>query len=227
MENTEKPCQYWVYGLSELSKTMWHQLGCPKPGHNGFIGFTAESSYLHYPEWLPPSHTITTFSKNSLLQEGDSILLPIGYKKCNTLRERIFNESLELGLKPITYCSNKAHIEIDTPSRGSWIQNNVAIQSDCKLGDGVVLWGGTGCHIGHSTEVGSFSWIATGTVISGNCRIGNNTFIGINCSIKDNIEIADHNVLGVGAIITKSTKPYEVYLAGVNNLYSKRADEID
>lgn len=220
--------RYWIYGTGELAKTMYYQLGKPLPRQSDFLGFIGDPNFLSYPSWIPqncPVEVFTTDRANPLgLNIG--IYLPIGYKNCNNIKENIFNRSKDMGLIPLNFISEKADIESTVDSKGCWIQSRVAIQSDVSIGNGVVLWGGLGCHIGHSSIVEDFCYIATGSVISGNCKIGYNSFIGINCSIKDNIEIAHHTYLGMGSIITKPTKPYEVYLAGVNNLYNKTSLEI-
>lgn len=153
----------------------------------------------------------------------------------NSLKEYICKKLQEL---PDVYSRHQnrfiSHIHPDASvfpdtgiGRGVWIQENCAVQTGAKIGNFVTLWGGTGCHIGHKSVIEDYCFISTGSVVSGNCRIGRNTFIGINCSIKDGIEIGHSNIIGMGAIITRSTKPYEVYLGGVNKLYHKTSQEVD
>lgn len=154
------------------------------------------------------------------LVKSGQIFIPIGYKNLNTTRERVFNEARARGLTTLDHISSEARIHKDVvlaPNSGNWIQESVAIQTGCKIGKSNILWGGTGLHLGHLTEIGDFNWISTGTVIAGGCKIGNNCFFGVNTSIRNNIEIASFNIICMGAIVTKSTKPYQVWLPGLNN----------
>lgn len=159
--------------------------------------------------------------------ENTGMFLPIGYKNCNKLREDVFHESKMLGISPLTFIHSRAYIASDVEvGEGSLLFENVGVQTGAKLGRATILWGGIGTHVGHSSIVEDFCFISTGSVVSGGCKIGHNSFLGINTSIKDGVEIAHSNIIGAGAVITKNTKPFEVYLAGVNNLYHKRSDEI-
>lgn len=192
-----------------------------------FKGLLVDKQYLKVEEW---DHIKSQWSCERILAperplDGLGVFLPIGYKQCNSLRQEKFHVCKEGGLSPLTFIHNQSYISKDAyVGEGSIILEHVNVQTGVKLGKSCILW--SSAHIGHGSEVEDFCFISTHSTVSGGCKIGHNTFIGVNVAMNENIEIGHSNILAPGSIITKSTKPYEVYLAGVNNKYHKRSDEI-
>jgi UDP-3-O-[3-hydroxymyristoyl] glucosamine N-acyltransferase len=189
-----------------------------------YKGLTVNADYVKVQPW---DHIKTQWVAESMdaFPKPMGIFLPIGYNKCNSLREKIFNDCFNNDIAIMTFIHDLAYMAHGSEvGIGSIILEHSRVQTRAKMGKSCILW--SNVHLGHGSELEDFCFISTGTVISGGCKIGHNSFLGINTSIKDGVEIAPNNVIGMGAVITKSTKPYEVYLAGVNNKYHKRSDEI-
>lgn len=208
---------YWLYEPS-----IWSSHGFIDQAVRSFIvdaDYKTNETYLRLP--VQESSYLLT------LPDGH-IFLPIGYKKANKIREEKFNWIRSFTkLDVISHTHYLSHVAHSAKfGIGNWIQEYVNIQSGCRIGDNNIFWGG-GVHIGHGSEIGSHNFISTGAVVSGNCKINNNCFLGVNSSVKDGIELPEGTTLGQGAIITKTPKEsYQVFLAGVNNLYHKSALEI-
>lgn len=189
-----------------------------------YKGLTVDSDYVSLQSW---DHIKTQWVMESIADfpKPMGMFLPIGYNNCNKLREKVFWKCFNADVAVLTfihdlaYMANGAEVGV-----GSIILEHCRVQSRAKLGKACFLW--SNAHIGHGSEVEDFCFISTGSVVSGGCKIGHNSFLGINTSIKDGVEVAHSNAIGAGSVITRNTKPFEVYLAGVNNLYHKRSDEL-
>ncbi len=206
-----------VWGCGELAKT--------------FSAYVPPNFFVADKEFIPEDGTYLNRKVYELddlhaFSYAIEIYIPVSYKRCNKDREDIFNKVKAAKFKIASYVHPTAYVDSTVEyGEGTIIFPLNNVDPNVKMGRGNLLWGKG--HLGHSSTIGDFNFISTGAVISGCCKIGNNCFFGVNSSVKDNIEIPDGTVLGQGAILTKSPKePYQVFLAGVNNLYHKSALEL-
>ena len=165
--------------------------------------------------------------KPPLTNESDYIdcFFPsVAYTKCNRLREEVLNKMLSKfdGTKNqiLSIIDKRATVDTQEIGEGSWIQELCSIQTGVKIGKGVVCWANS--HVGHSTVMEDFSWVTSCACICGEAYIGKGAFIGANAVVAPGVKIAEHTLVGSGAIITRDTKPYEVYLEGRNNLLKSK-----
>lgn len=70
-------------------------------------------------------------------------------------------------------------------------------------------------------------YLAAHIVVSGGVRIRTGSFIGINATLRDNITIGEKCIIGAGALILRSTKPKEVYIAKSTEPYSIDSDRFE
>jgi carbonic anhydrase/acetyltransferase-like protein (isoleucine patch superfamily) len=63
-------------------------------------------------------------------------------------------------------------------------------------------------------------------VISGHVEVGSHCFIGVNATTRDSITIGESCLIGAGALIMKSTRDKEVYIAKRTYPDSRTSDEI-
>ena len=78
----------------------------------------------------------------------------------------------------------------------------------------------------HHSSIGNHCFISSHVVVSGSCKIGNNVFVGVNATFHDSLEIADECLIGAGTLITKSTKPKEVFLASRTKPFPKDSEAL-
>jgi acetyltransferase-like isoleucine patch superfamily enzyme len=162
------------------------------------------------------------------LVKSGQIFIPIGYKNLNTTRERVFNEARARGLTTLDHISSEARIHKDVvlaPNSSNWIQENVMIQTGCKIGRGNILWS-SNTHIGHNSTVQDFCWLTSGCIICSSCTIESNVFIGANSVIAPQVVVGHHSIVSSLANLTKSVPPYSVVGAGHNNILKKDSREV-
>lgn len=139
-----------------------------------------------------------------------SVFVAVGYHRMNKTREQICLDLQERGYDLASYCSSKAtHWDQNTIGRNVFIFENNTLQPFVNIGDGTIIWSGN--HLGHHSTIGSYCFITSHAVISGHCIVGNRCFIGVNATIADSLTIADDCLIGAGALITRNTKPGQVY----------------
>jgi sugar O-acyltransferase (sialic acid O-acetyltransferase NeuD family) len=149
----------------------------------------------------------------------------IGYKNMNKIRQSIYEEIKKLGFRLASFIHPRA-----TVSKTAKLGDNVfifeenTIQPYVKIGSNTVLWSGN--HVGHHSVIGDHCFISSHVVISGSCKIGNNVFVGVNATFHDSIDIADECLIGAGTLITKSTRPKEVFLASRTKSFPKDSEAL-
>lgn len=138
------------------------------------------------------------------------IFIAVGYAKMNQLRREIMAQAEAKGYTLLSYVSSKVKIWNNTSiGKNVFIFEDNTIQPFTSIGDGCILWSGN--HIGHHSKIKDNCFITSHVVVSGNCTIENSCFLGVNSTIIDSVTIAEKNLIGAAALITKNTKPNEVY----------------
>lgn len=145
-------------------------------------------------------------------KDNHQIIVCIGPNKVNTIRQRLFEESIKKGYAIYTYISPRASVWDPTQiGRGAFIFDQCIVEAFASIGDNTVLW--SGATVAHHSTIGHHCFLAPSCAISGRITIENNCFIGINATIRDNITIAEKCIVGGGAVIKKSTTAGGVYSA--------------
>jgi sugar O-acyltransferase (sialic acid O-acetyltransferase NeuD family) len=140
------------------------------------------------------------------------MFVAVGYAKVNRVRAAICEEAKAKGYSLITYVSSQATTWGDTKiGENVFVFEDNTIQPFVEIGDDCVLWSGN--HIGHHARIGAHCFITSHVVVSGHVTIGPYSFLGVNATFRDAISVGEGNVVGAGALIMKSTKDFEVYIA--------------
>jgi sugar O-acyltransferase (sialic acid O-acetyltransferase NeuD family) len=140
------------------------------------------------------------------------MFVAVGYAHVNKLRAAICQQARDKGYQLITYVSSKATTWGDTQiGENCFVFEDNTIQPFVTIGDDCVLWSGN--HIGHHATIGAHCFITSHVVVSGHVTIGPYSFLGVNATFRDAISVGEGNVVGAGALIMKSTKDFEVYIA--------------
>ncbi len=161
---------------------------------NGFPVIPAESMQKLYPP------------------DDCSLLMGIGYRRMNQIRETEYRRYKDMGYTFINYIHPTAIIEKDVViGEANNIFEGVIIQSGVKMGDANNAYGGA--MIAHDTQLGSFNFLSVKACVAGCVHVGNHCFMGANSTVKDHIEISDYTLIGAGAYANKSSNPYDVIAA--------------
>jgi sugar O-acyltransferase (sialic acid O-acetyltransferase NeuD family) len=171
-----------------------------------------------------PLHSIETISQEYSPDQVDAFIA-IGYKKMNKVRQAVYEEIKGMGYKCATFVHPNVEIK-DSTTLGDnvFIFEDNTIQPYTAIGNNTVFWSGN--HLGHHSTVGNHCFISSHVVISGSCHIGNNVFIGVNATFHDSVTIGDECLVGAGAIISKDTKPKEVYINAPTKPFPKDSEQL-
>ena len=153
------------------------------------------------------------------------MFVAVGYAKVNRVRAAICEEAKGKGYGLISYVSSKATTWGDTKiGENVFVFEDNTIQPFVTIGDDTVLWSGN--HIGHHATIGPHCFITSHVVISGHVTVGAYCFIGVNATVRDGIAIGEANVIGSAALIMKTTKDDEVYIAPRTKPDARTSDQI-
>ncbi len=135
----------------------------------------------------------------------------VSFTQLNRLRRRLYRQVKAVGFECVSYVSSDATV---LPSarigENSYVQEHVALQSRCSLGDNVFI--GSGSCIGHSAVIGDNCFAGPHATVCGLARVGSGTFLGANCCIADDLSIAEDCAIGAGSVVVRDTMPGRVYM---------------
>lgn len=89
--------------------------------------------------------------------------------------------------------------------RGSVLDINVAIDTECTLGDFVTLQGMT--IVGHEAQIGNYVHVGGFVFIGGKARIGDDVTIFPHATILPGVSIGEGVTVGAGSVVVKDVPP--------------------
>ena len=189
------------------------------------LGFACHSKFKESDEiYGMPLVAIEDLSKKHSPYDTEAFVA-IGYKKMNKMRQSVYEEIKSLGFGLASFIHPRATISATAEFGDNvFVFEENTIQSYVKIGNNTVLWSGN--HIGHHSTIGDHCFISSHVVVSGSCKIGNNVFVGVNATFHDSLNIGDESLIGAGALITKSTKPKEVFLVSRTKPFPKDSEAL-
>ena len=189
------------------------------------LGFACHNQFKESDEiYGMPLIAIEDFTENYSPEDTEAFVA-IGYKNMNKMRQSVYEEIKSLGFDLASFIHPRATISATAEFGDNvFVFEENTIQSYVKIGNNTVLWSGN--HIGHHSVIGNHCFISSHVVVSGSCKVGNNVFIGVNATFHDSLEISDECLIGAGALITKSTKRKEVFLASRTKAFPKDSEAL-
>lgn len=191
------------------------------------VGFTVDGKYMtgdRHPQIDLPVVPFEEVEKH-FPPERHLIYVSVAFQSLNRVREKKLQEAKAKGYKPASFVSPNAKIsKYAKIGEHNFIMEDNNIQPFVEIGDNNIIWSGN--HIGHHTKIGSNNFLASHVVISGSVKVGDHCFFGVNSTVRDNISVADDNIIGAGALLTKDTKPGEVYYGPRATLADKPSSEV-
>jgi sugar O-acyltransferase (sialic acid O-acetyltransferase NeuD family) len=138
------------------------------------------------------------------------MFVAVGYGKMNRIRTEKVAAAKAHGYALARYASSKAVTWPDlTIGENTFVMEANVVQPFATIGANTIIWSGN--HIGHHARIGDNCFLASHIVVSGSVEIGDNCFIGVNATLRDGIKVAPRCLIGAGALLTRDTKPDEVY----------------
>lgn len=152
------------------------------------------------------------------------LFVPMTASKMNKNRRRFYEEGKAKGYRFISYISSKATVLTDNIGENCFILEDNTIQPFVSIGNNVVLWSGN--HIGHHSTIADHVFFTSHIVLSGHCEVHEHCFFGVNATIRDFSIIAEGTLVAMGAVITKSTKAWDVYLGNPAKALGRHSLEV-
>jgi sugar O-acyltransferase (sialic acid O-acetyltransferase NeuD family) len=174
------------------------------------VAFTVDGAFLDDSTFA--GRPVVAFEEIVRTHPPDSheLFIALSYQQMNQVRAAKYGAATALGYTLARYVSSKA---ITWPGlslgANSFVMEANVVQPFASIGSNTILWSGN--HIGHHARIGDHCFLASHIVVSGNVEIGDHCFIGVNVALRDGITISPRCLIGAGAIITRDTKPDEVY----------------
>lgn len=175
------------------------------------VGFAVDKEYLT--EETKFGLPVVSLEKVPTIWSADShkVVLGIGYKDINQIREAFFYRMKQLGYAIETYIHPSAVVnETAKIGEGVVILSNSVLEPFVVVGDNTMIW--SNCTLAHHSSVEEHAWIASNTILSGSCKVKKYTFVGVGVVISNEVEIGERNIIGAGCLLTKNTKNEEVFL---------------
>lgn len=201
-----------ILGISEYSEYVYYTI--KKEGQINVLAFTVSRSWLEsnnvrrYFNELPvvPLEDLNTH----LLGMEYEILITVGYKRMNEIREKMYDYCKHLGYKIATYISSRAICDSDDIGEGCIIMPTAYVPPCTKIGKCNIINMGT--YITHTGFVGDFNWFAATIVMGGNIKMGSKCFIGMNCVLKNGITVGTKTFLGAGSYLSCDSGEGRAYI---------------
>ena len=190
------------------------------------VAFTVDKDFINS-EMFEGKPVIAFESLEKYYPPADyQMFIATSYAKLNKVRESKYNQAKDKGYSLASYISTKcSYMSQYDCGDNCFIFEDNTIQPFVKIGNNVTLWSGN--HIGHHSTIHDHNFISSHVVISGHCEVYSNCFLGVNATLHNNIKIAKETLVAAGAIITKNTRPKEVWLPAKSIKLDKLSDEIN
>ncbi len=150
----------------------------------------------------------------------------ITYPRLNKLREAKCHAARRRGYSLVSYVSSRcAYLSQYPCGENCFILENCTVQPYARIGNGVILWSGS--YVAHHAVVADHVFVGAHAVVSGHCVIGARSFLGVGALLHHRVTLAEDTLVGAGAVITRDTRPGEVYVPARTLRLDRRSDEID
>jgi sugar O-acyltransferase (sialic acid O-acetyltransferase NeuD family) len=175
------------------------------------VACTVDKQYMPGEEWQElPVITFEEVSEKYPPAKYD-MFVALGYQDMNSLRADTCARARSLGYTLPSYIHPDSGLPGDCVlGDNCFIMNQVHIHPRVKLGSNVFVW--SGAMIGHHSNIGDNCWLTSCANISGVVSVGKNCFFAVNATVAHGIKLEDECFIGANALVTKCTKPGEVYL---------------
>jgi acetyltransferase-like isoleucine patch superfamily enzyme len=149
--------------------------------------------------------------------EQYSVLVALGFKDLNQLRQKKSEELSTLGYEFVSFIDRSVRV----PCQYS-IGSNSIVVGHADIHEGVVIKEGvfvsSGAVLGHDSILENYSWIGSGAVLTGWVTIGDCTVLGMNVSIKQNSILGHHTLVSPNSFVKVNTPPYSSIVSEAGKL---------
>lgn len=205
----KKTTKVVIFGLEQLSSLAWYVL--THDSQYEVAGFTVDAAWcqrqtLHDCPIVPFENLEQHFPPKEF-----SLLIPLGWTRCNGLRAAKYAEGKGRGYSFATYVSTRAMVWPDLLiGENSMIYEGAIVQPFARVGDNCILR--SGCHVSHHAVIKDHVFLAAHAVVAGTATVSERCFLGLNSTIRDGVTVAPGCFIAAGALVTADTEPDGLYM---------------
>lgn len=212
-----------IFGIAPQSSVTWHML--TRSGRHQVAGFTVDAAYRN----ADTLHGLPVVAFETVEAHfppaSCKMIVPLGWKDMNRLRERKAREAREKGYELLSFVADSADVPPEfTALPNTIIQERVVIAPFSTVGESCSIR--TGAIVSHHVAIGDLCLIAPGVTISGHATIGERSVLGTGCVVRDNVRVAPGCFIGAGAVVVGDTRENGVYMGVPARLKSTPADQL-
>jgi sugar O-acyltransferase (sialic acid O-acetyltransferase NeuD family) len=124
----------------------------------------------------------------------------VGSVSNNRPRERLFEQALSHGLRPLSVVHPSAIVSPNAVvGDGCQILPGAIVNAGAKLGVNVII--NSGAIVEHDCQIGAHAHVATGACLAANVQVGARSHIGVGAAVRQGINIGVGSVVGAGAAV--------------------------
>ncbi len=213
--------KFVIYGDTHFAEELYQIITLE--GLDQVIAFTNNKDYMTRTS-LQGLRVIPFDGLKASLNDSFELLLAFGYSKMNKIREKVYNECREIGMKVGKYVSTRAICYADSIGEGSLIWPNAYIGPGVVIGHCNIIH--AGCICSHDNRVGDFNFFAPGSVLGGYACVENYCFVGMNSTIHNGVYLKDLTIIGSAANMLHSSEENRCYVGNPANIIEKQSIEI-
>lgn len=154
-----------------------------------------------------------------------NVINTVGYSNMNKTREKMFDQCIDLGYRPLNFISNRSICLSDLNNQGNIVFPGAYIGTNVHMGNNNVVYAGV--VLTHDITMGNHNFIAANTTVGGVVSIGNNCFIGMGSVIRNRLNISDYTLVGAGAYLDVDTEEKDVFVPPKAIKLIKKSNEVN
>lgn len=216
-----------VFGAERLSQLAAYVLTHDSPFQ--VIGHTVDTPYLARAQADPALGGLPVFDFATLASQlGPSecqLLIPLGYRHINGLRQTKFDQARARGYRMVSYVSSSATVWPDLViGENVMVYEQSVIQPFSHIGDNCQIR--SSVHLSHHTHLKDHVFVAAGVVCGGGVSVGARSVLGLGATVKDGLTLADQTFVGAGALLLTDTAFNGLYVGQPAKRQVKAASEV-
>jgi len=135
-----------------------------------------------------------------LAKDCHCVIIAVGQIHSPTVRVRLYQRAIELGLQLPTIVSPTAYVSRHaTIGAGSIVMHGAVVNAGARIGSNCII--NTRAIVEHDVTVEDHCHISTGAILNGNVKVGQGSFVGSGTVIKEGISIGSNCIMGMGLAV--------------------------
>ena len=209
-----------IFGANDLGRLLKYYLesdGDPRK----VVAFSMNAAFVNEKSFLGLPVVPLEELRNEFPPDDNEVLLAIGNKNMNKIREKVFYECKEKGYSIASFIHSSCSVHSGKLGEGNILLEHCLIYPFSEIGDGNLLWDHV--LISHDCRVGNFNTFSSYADLCGYVKIGNNGYFGKHCILNDGMKVADYSLIGAAAYAKEDTQPYEVVVPARSVVLNKKS----